>query len=159
SGYDQLSATGPIDLTGNPTLNATAGFAAAIGNTFMIITSTGGIAGTFGGLANNALLNISGQLFAISYSPISVVLTRTSTATGMTLTSLANPSAFGQPVSFTATITPSNPSLSTPTGTVQFQIDGANFGNPATVSSGVAASSPTGILPVGLHTVTAVYSG
>jgi autotransporter-associated beta strand protein len=159
SGYDQLNAAGPIDLTGNPTLNATAGFAAAIGNTFTIITSTGGIIGTLSGLANNALLTISGQLFEISYSPTSVVLTRISIATGMTLTSLANPTAFGQPVSFMATITPSNPSVGTPTGTVQFQVDGANFGNPATLSNGVAASSPTGNLPVGGHTLTAVYSG
>jgi hypothetical protein len=76
----------------------------------------------------------------------------------MTLTSLANPSAFGQPVSFMATITPS-PSVSPPTGTVQFQIDGANFGNPVTLANGVATSSPTGNLPLGGHTVTAVYSG
>ena len=148
-----------MDLSGSPTLTASTGFAAAPGNIFTIITSTSGLTGSFSGLANNAFLTISGQLFEISYSSTSVVLTRTSNSTTTTVASSTNPAVFGQPVSFMATITPSNPSIGTPTGTVQFQVDGANFGSPVMLTNGVAASSLTSNLPVGGHTVTAVYSG
>jgi autotransporter-associated beta strand protein len=160
SGYDQLNAIGgAVNLTGSPTLSATAGFAAAAGNSFTIITSAGGVTGTFAGLANNALLSISGQVFAINYTANQVVLVRTSIATMTAVASSVNPSVFGQPVSFTATVTPSNPNFGTPTGTVQFQIDGANFGSPVVLSNGVASSGQINSLPAGGHTITAVYSG
>ena len=45
------------------------------------------------------------------------------------------------------------------TGTVQFQIDGTNFGNPITLVGGVATSSADSSLPVGADTITAIYSG
>ena len=47
----------------------------------------------------------------------------------------------------------------TPTGTVQFNIDGSAFGSPVTLASGSATSGSTTTLTVGTHTVTAVYSG
>src|SRR5262245_31195616 len=53
-------------------------------------------------------------------------------ATTVTLISAPNPSAIGQPVTFTATV--SSTAGGTPTGTVQFIIDGANFGSPVTLS-------------------------
>jgi autotransporter-associated beta strand protein len=161
TGFDQLNAIGGAvnRWTGNPTLSATAGFAAAAGDSFTIITSAGGVTGTFAGLVNNALLSISGQVFAINYTVNQVVLVRTSIATMTTVGSSVNPSVFGQPVSFTATVTPINPNFGTPTGTVQFQIDGANFGSPVMLSNGVAASGAISTLSVSGHTVTAVYSG
>ena len=55
------------------------------------------------------------------------------------VSSSLNPSAYGQAVSFTATVTPVAPATGTPTGTVQFAIDGSNFGSPAALSSGTAA--------------------
>ena len=46
------------------------------------------------------------------------------------ITSPANPSVYGQSVTFTATVAANPPGSGTPTGTVQFQIDGTNFGPP-----------------------------
>ena len=69
-------------------------------------------------------------------------------------TSSKNPSAFGDSVSFTATITPS-----AATGSVQFKIDGVNFGLPVAISGGSATSGSTSSLTLGNHNVTAVYSG
>ncbi len=74
--------------------------------------------------------------------------------TSITMTSSQNLSTYGQSVTFNATITPS-----AATGTVQFTIDGSNFGSPVTVSGGSATSSAISTLSVGTHTITAMYSG
>jgi len=74
------------------------------------------------------------------------------------LASSANPSVFGQSVTFTATLTAVGPGAGTPSGTVQFKIDGANFGTPVTLAGGIA-STATAALAVGNHTLGAVYSG
>ena len=65
-----------------------------------------------------------------------------------------NPSAFGQAVTFTATLTPSSAG-----GTVQFKVDGSALGAPVALSGGVASSSAIASLSVGTHTVEADYSG
>ncbi len=78
-------------------------------------------------------------------------------ASTTTLTSATNPSVWGQPVVFTATITPVSPA---PTGTVTFQDGGVNIAG--CVNRPVAArvaTCTTAALAVGSHTVTAVYSG
>ncbi|MGA9527974.1 MAG: Ig-like domain repeat protein [Terriglobales bacterium] len=74
----------------------------------------------------------------------------TSTSVGSSL----NPSTYGQAVSFTASVTGSSP-----TGTVQFSIDGNAFGSPVTLSSGSASSGGISTLTQGTHSVTATYSG
>jgi hypothetical protein len=52
------------------------------------------------------------------------------------------------------------PGAGTPTGTVQFKIDGVNFGSPVAVDgTGHATSGSTTSLAVGSHSVTATYSG
>src|SRR5205823_1398883 len=74
--------------------------------------------------------------------------------------SSANPSVSGQSVTFTATVSDSAPG--TPTGTVQFVIDGSSAGSPVNVSTtgGVTtATFSTATLAVGTHTVSATYSG
>ena len=75
------------------------------------------------------------------------------------ITSTANPSTAGQSVSFRATVTAAPPGTGTPTGTVQFVVDGSNFGTPVTLSGGVATSPATTTLTVANHTVTAAYGG
>ena len=65
-----------------------------------------------------------------------------------------NPSVYGQAVSFTATVTGNSP-----TGTVQFNVDGSAFGSSVALSGGSAGSGSIATLAVGTHTVTAVYSG
>ncbi|HWD07580.1 MAG TPA: Ig-like domain-containing protein, partial [Actinomycetota bacterium] len=77
-------------------------------------------------------------------------------ATTTTVTSSLTPSVFGQPVSFTATVDAG--ANGTPTGSVQFGIDGANVGSAVTLSGGSASSADLSNLAVGTHVVTATYA-
>ena len=79
--------------------------------------------------------------------------------TTTSLTSSQNPSTFGQPVTFTATVTAVAPGAGTPTGTAQFKIEGVNFGGPVTLVNGSATSNSISTLSVGTHLITAEYSG
>jgi uncharacterized repeat protein (TIGR03803 family) len=72
------------------------------------------------------------------------------------LVSSLNPSAYGQPVTFTASITPPQGSA-TPTGTVTFTDGTTNLGT-VTLSAGSASVTPTGLL-VGTHSLSVAYSG
>jgi predicted metal-dependent phosphoesterase TrpH len=76
-------------------------------------------------------------------------------ATQTILTSSLNPSALGQTVTFTATVT-SSPT-SAVTGTVTFKDGSATLGT-GSVSGGVATYA-SAALTVGTHTITAAYSG
>ncbi len=75
-------------------------------------------------------------------------------------TALAQPApvVHGQPTAFTATVTATD-GTDTPTGTVQFIVDGNNFGAPVPLAAGAATSQSTSNLSTGNHTVGAVYSG
>jgi hypothetical protein len=80
-------------------------------------------------------------------------------ATTITGAPSANPAAYGQPETFTATSTAVAPGAGTPSGTVQFSLNGTAYGAPATESGGVATSNAaTNLLP-GNYTVTFVSSG
>jgi hypothetical protein len=74
-------------------------------------------------------------------------------ATTTALTSSLNPSAYGQQVTFTATVSPSGAS-----GTVTFMDGGSTLGTAALDASGVATLSVSS-LAVGSHSITAAYSG
>ncbi|TDO30007.1 Ig-like domain-containing protein [Kribbella sp. VKM Ac-2527] len=76
-------------------------------------------------------------------------------ATVTTLTSTPNPSSYGQPVTVTATVTGGS---TTPTGEVQFVVDGTDSGTPRPLVTGKASISLPG-LAVGAHTLTARYTG
>jgi hypothetical protein len=76
-------------------------------------------------------------------------------ATTTTLATSVTPSTFGEAVKFTASVKTS--AVGAPTGTVTFEENGTSIGA-ATLSSGEAAFT-TETLPVGTHTITAVYSG
>jgi hypothetical protein len=75
--------------------------------------------------------------------------------TMLTLIPSVNPSGFGQPVTFTTTITPLYGGQAT--GTVTFKDGTTTLGS--TVVSGNAASLTTSSLAFGIHSITAVYSG
>jgi len=80
--------------------------------------------------------------------------------TSMSVSSSANPSTAGQTVTFTATVRMTGSGAGTPTGTVQFSIDGSPFGSPVALNgSGQATSPGISTLSPGVHTVTASYSG
>ena len=77
-------------------------------------------------------------------------------ATTTTLSSSANPSDFGQPVTFTATVTSAS---GTPSGTVQIKVDGNNLGTPVTLNGSGVATITTSTVGTLTHTITASYSG
>ena len=79
--------------------------------------------------------------------------TITTTAVGSSL----NPSALGQSVTFTATVAPRWGTFDGG-GTVQFVVDGVNYGTPETLNNGQATIEDS-VLALGIHTVTAIYSG
>ena len=90
-------------------------------------------------------------------SPVNFSLTNTKASTTTSVSSSQNPSVYGDILTFTATVTSS---AGTPTGTVQFTIDGVAVGmGPQTLDgSGMAFFTPTS-LSTGTHTVTADYNG
>jgi autotransporter-associated beta strand protein len=73
--YDRLEVNGTVDLSGSPTLNASLGFVSQPRDEFTILTSTGGITGTFAGLPNGANFGVNGTPMRINYTANSVVLT------------------------------------------------------------------------------------
>ena len=86
--------------------------------------------------------------------------TITGWGTASTVASSAEPSTAGEPVTFTASTSALDPGLPTPTGTVQFTVDGSSVGSPVTLDgNGEAESAPVSNLTAGNHTITATYSG
>jgi uncharacterized protein with beta-barrel porin domain len=71
SGYDQLNVTGAVNLNSDAGLGSTlavsVGFGSMVGDTFTILTATGGVTGTFQGLAEGAIITVGGMNFQITY--------------------------------------------------------------------------------------------
>ncbi len=162
--YSQLAVGGAINLASS-TLSTTLGssFVPTAGEQFTIINNTGTatISGTFAGLAQGAILTISGQQFSISYTGgannNSVVLT-TLTPSTTTVSPVTTSPVYGQSVTLTATVAPST-GTGTPTGTVQFMDAGTDLGSPVTLNSSGVATLATTKLTTGSNSITAVYSG
>ena len=83
-------------------------------------------------------------------------VTKIGSGSTTTIASFPNPSAFGQSVTFTATVNPQG--SGTPTGTVTFTYGSTTLCNAVTLSGGTATCAYSA-LPVGSDTVTATYSG
>lgn len=84
-----------------------------------------------------------------------------STSASQSRTSLMTSAATinaGDPVTFTATVTPETPGGAIPTGTVSFMDGNIALGTVAVQSDGTAAFSSS-TLPAGTHTITANYNG
>ncbi|MGH7484234.1 MAG: Ig-like domain repeat protein, partial [bacterium] len=93
-------------------------------------------------------------------SPEAIQVTGTGLQDGTTLVVVSSlpVSNVGNPVTFTATITPTTPTTApTPTGTVVFTDGATTLGSIAVSAS--AASLTTSALAAGSHTITATYSG
>ena len=86
---------------------------------------------------------------------VTVLLDISAFPTTTTITSSSNPSAFGQSVTFSATVAPK--ASGTPTGTVTF-MSGSKILGTSPLNGGTAKFS-TAKLAVGGHCVTATYSG
>jgi len=88
----------------------------------------------------------------------------TCASTSTTVTSSVNPSIYGQSVTFIATVANTSGNTATPTGSVQFSLDGVPFGAPVPLSgSGAAATATSGATATlsvsgSPHTIKAVYT-
>jgi MBG domain (YGX type)/Bacterial Ig domain/Bacterial Ig-like domain (group 3) len=98
----------------------------------------------------------SSSNYAILYVP--GTLTILPAATTGSLTSSTNPALPGQSVTFAVMLSAVAPGAGTPTGTVQFKIDGTNVPSPVPLSDGAACYTTTN-LAHGLHAVVAEYAG
>ena len=92
----------------------------------------------------------SGASLALSDT---VLKSNTTTA----VSSGTNPSAFGYPVTFTATVSAVSPGSGVPTGIVIFK-DGANAIDTASLNGAGQATFVTSALTVGVHSITASYA-
>lgn len=72
-----------------------------------------------------------------------------------------NPSAYGQAVTFTATVSPASAGMPTPTGSITFMSGSSVLGTGQLNASGNATYTTTSaqLLPTGVDTITASYSG
>jgi hypothetical protein len=93
--------------------------------------------------------------YAFNY--VGGTLTVTQSLTSATVSSSANPALPGANVTFTATLAAVSPGVGTPSGSVNFRIDGSIAGS-GTLSGGVATYS-TSTLTHGTHTVAIEYAG
>jgi hypothetical protein len=84
---------------------------------------------------------------------ISLVVTGAQSTTA--ISSSANPSVYGQDVTFSANVTAPG---TTPSGSVQFTVDGANLGSAAPIEGSGLATTSSSTLPVGSHPVGAGFS-
>jgi len=147
-------ATFAVSATAGSGLAVSYGSSGACVNAGATVTMTGGTGTctvTFDRAGNgnyNAAAEVS-ETVAARQAPATILLT-----------SAQNPavSTYGQAVSFTATAATASGG-GTPTGSVQFQVDGVNLGSPVVLSGGMAASISTALLSAGPHTVAASYSG
>jgi hypothetical protein len=119
----------------NPSVATISNSAGSAGIVNALATGTITLTATAGTMSGSASLNVTIQA-----------------STTVTLASSANPSAYGSPVTFTATVTPA-----TATGTVTFA-DGATTLGTGTLSSGTATYS-TSALAAGSNSITASYGG
>ncbi|HET6929299.1 MAG TPA: Ig-like domain repeat protein [Candidatus Acidoferrum sp.] len=97
--------------------------------------------------------NFNGSTGSLTGNP--QVVNKTNSTT--TVTSSANPSVFGQVVTFTATVSPVGPGAGTPTGTVTYLDGGSPIGT-GTLTGGIATFT-TSALSIGNHTITTSYGG
>ena len=91
--------------------------------------------------------------------PAAFSLRNEAARTATALSASPDPATPTEEVTFTAVVTAAPSTAGTPTGTVQFKVDGTNLGAPVALSGGSAISPPTTGLTPGDHAVEAIYSG
>ncbi len=95
--------------------------------------------------------------FTGNSATLTQTVSRGSTTT--TLSSSANPSVYGQQITFTATVSAVAPASGTPTGTVTFTDGSTKLGTVDLDSAGKAEWTTSTPLTVGPHDITATYNG
>ena len=156
SGYSfQQIAITPTSIQWNSASGSSVYYAPPYSQLTTFLTYNGAVSNSYGGLFFSSTTGFGTSTQYIYWLrvralPPNGVMPGVSTNT--TVASSANPSVYGQSVTFTATVTDT-----AATGTVTFQDGGAALGSPA-LSNGTATYT-TSTLSVGSHTITAVYSG
>jgi hypothetical protein len=140
-----MDGTTPL---GTGTLSVVAGVDRATWSTAALIVGSHSITANYVG---------SGNFGASISAPLTQVVNKASTSTAVV--SSIGSAVYGQSVAFTATVSAMSPGSGTPTGTVQFQVDGNNIGTPVALTAGTATSVSLSTLAAGSHTVRATYSG
>jgi hypothetical protein len=108
-------------------------------------------------VANVCTADVNGG--CAGYGVVGVLINTSLTPTATSVTSSQNPSNFGQPVTFSATVTARQGFYrGTPTGTVTFTYVDTVLCNSGAISGGTATCTYSN-LPAGTDTVTASYSG
>jgi len=92
--------------------------------------------------------------YATGFGSFDVAATALLTRSTVTVSAAPSPIVPGQPVLLSATV-----SGNSPTGTVQFFVDGVSFGSPVALVEGTATLSTTALTELGLFAITASYSG
>src|SRR5581483_6361292 len=96
--------------------------------------------------------------FLTSTSNVVTQVVNKANTTTANVTSSANPSVFGQPVTLSTTVTATAPGAGTPTGTVTF-FDGATQIGTATLNGSGVGSITVSTFSVGSHSITVKYGG
>lgn len=142
----QFDPQSPIKMQGTQT--TLAGTPTAAGTFMFMLQVKSNTSNTF--CTNTAIQN-----YTLTIAPATGRASSTTTLTSST----GGTSAFGQSVTFTATVAPVPPATGTPTGTVTFAVDGTNQQPPAQLTGGIATSSAMTTLSVGTHQISGLYSG
>jgi len=130
-------------LTTQPTLTTTATSGSPISGNPYPITVSGAVDADYG------ISYVNGTLTVINQPTTTVTLT----------VSPGSTSTYGQDVTVTATVTPTDPHGPTASGTVQFEVDGVFFGSAVQLANGSATIDLLTSLKAGAHTITAIFSG
>ena len=127
-------------VTGSPTLST-------------LVTATSNV-GTYPITATIGSLAAANYTFQFANGALVVSAANTAVALSSSVSGTAAP---GQAITFTATVSAVAPGSGTPSGKVQFYVDGNAFGSAVTLSSTGVALSNSSALPPGSHTITAAY--
>ena len=149
-----LVTSNSASLAGTLTVSFANNFAPQAGDRFPIIN--GAVSGSFYPISVPNLIN--GELFEAIYTIFYLTL-QVQAKTTTTINSSANPSVFGQNVTFAATVNVVSPGAGTPSGTVDFfdTTTGQDLGTVLLI--GNTATVSTAGLSVGNQVILATYSG
>ena len=109
------------------------------------------------GSAHTIMAVYSGDGNFTGSTSAAVIQTVSQDSTTTTLALSSNPSVFGQPITFTATVSPVSPGTLVPSGGLVTFYDGTVSLGTASLASG-SATYTTGALDAGTHSIGAVYS-